>query len=127
LSNYSHPDVRKLAVARITAGRVAEDEVLLLKQNFVPGDAELIDSAFPITSDRFTLHSFMFDVLDTCEANLSTECTTVMRRVYDRTPCGNCRRRAVLNLLAVNCCPQWILDECAFDADEDVRAVLQAD
>lgn len=43
-----------------------------------------------------------------------------MKWAYDKTPCTNCRHRLVIQLDVINESKGNILDECQFDANEEI-------
>ena len=122
LSNYVHPEVRRLAFERLRAGRVLESELKLLKRNYQPGDAAVIEHALRVPEDRDQLHGLIFDLVEVFRANQVAELAKVMLFVYEESPCSNCRCNAVKSLVDTIQAPDWLLAECQHDSSEEIRA-----
>ena len=127
LSKYSHPDVRRLAIERLTAGRWTEDELDLLKMNYEPGDAALIECLIHVPENSYELHRLGYGLVDLFESNPVDESGTATRFVYEQSPCSICRRKAVTILVKTGNAPGWLLGECRFDSDELIRAAVQSE
>jgi hypothetical protein len=124
IANYTHPEVRRLAVSRIQQGRVEEGELKLLARNYRPGDGLLIEAALPIPEEADMLHSIVYDLVSVIQANQDPNLATVMMFVYEYSPCSNCRRAAVKVLLNTGMIPSWVHDECRYDASERIRGMM---
>lgn len=121
LSNYAHADIRKLAIERLSAGRCFEDELQLLKSNYQPGDAAMIENLLQVSDDRDRLHRLGFDLVDVFEANPLPESSPSMLFVYEHSPCTNCRRHAVKVILTTQTAPTWLLEEARYDSSPETR------
>ena len=116
-----------LAQSRARAGRNSEGELRLFRNNYEAGDWDVIMEALQMPDDRDALHSLLSDVLDVFECNAeSTDLPAPLMLVYEHSPCSNCRRRAVKTLLRANQAPEWVIEECRFDVDEDLRKAVGA-
>lgn len=121
-SHYAHPDVRKLALDRLSAGQFVHSEVLLLKKNFQAGDAALLMGALRPDVDIHDLHGVGHDLLKVFSTNKTPECLEPMLFLYEHTPCSNCREDAVEIMMSTNTAPAWVLDECRFDCASSLRS-----
>ncbi len=121
LAQITHPDVRALALRRMAARRLTEQELTLLQRNYVAGDDERIAQVLHLPADRDDLHWLAMDVLRVFETNPSPGARGCVLWAYEHTPCGNCRHDAVKWLLKENLAPAWLLEEARFDADEQTR------
>lgn len=125
LSNYAHPEVRRLAIERLLAGRVLENELELLNKNYQPGDAVAIERALQVPGDRDQLHWMVFDLVEVFRSNPLAELSNVMLFVYEESPCSNCRCRAVKGLVDTSMAPAWLLAEGQNDSSEDIREYVR--
>lgn len=121
-SHYAHPDVRNLALDRLSAGQFVHSEVLLLTKNFQPGDAALLMGALRPDVDIHDLHGVGHDLLKVFSANTTPECLEPMLFLYEHTPCSSCREDAVEIMMSTNIAPAWVLDECRFDCVPTLRS-----
>ena len=123
LSHYSHPEVRRLAIERVSDGRFLEDELRLLMKNYQPGDAAILERAIHAPEDRDHLHGLIFDLVQLFEANPVVEAAQPMHFVYEESPCSNCRCNAVKVLIATDSAPEWLLEESRYDSSEETRSI----
>jgi hypothetical protein len=121
LSNYVHPEVRRLALERVEAGRVNEDELGLFKKNYRPGDVGILEKVMRVSEDRQVFHSLVFDLVAVFESNELAELARVMLFVYEESPCSFCRYRAVKSLMATKTAPKSLLEECEHDCLDETR------
>lgn len=126
LSNYQHPEVRRLAIERIGAGRLAESELTLLNKNYQPGDAALIERSIQGPFNVDDLHGVMLDATELFGLHPLAESAAIMLLANEKTPCAMCRYHAVKNLLAAGTAPEWLIDECRFDSYDETRDLAAA-
>jgi hypothetical protein len=124
LANTAHPMVRQLALTCIGQGEVTQGQLKLLEHNYFSGDERLIKDAIFLPGDREYMHSMLHELVEVFEANRVAEAEDLMLFVYEHSPCGNCRHRAMKVLLDINRAPQWVLSECGYDAQECIRKAL---
>lgn len=125
LSNCAHPEVRRLAIERLRAGRVLEGELKLLKKNYQPGDAVVIERVLQVPEDLDQLHGLIFDLVEVFRSNRVAELAKVMLFVYEESPCSNCRFNAVKCLVDTMKAPDWLLAECRHDSSDEIRVCAQ--
>ena len=67
------------------------------------------------------LHELLMDLLSVFECNGSPESRDPLILVYEHSPCALCRNNSAEALLKCEQVPDWVLEECRFDVDEDTR------
>ena len=126
LSRVAHPQVRRLAVERLSAGKVSEDELGLLRSNYELGDAALIEPLLRAPEDTDELHALTLDLVGLFEAHTVAESASAMAFVYEESPCSNCRSRAAGVLADSGQLAPWLREECRDDCSEATRALVMA-
>ena len=71
--------------------------------------------------------SIGFAIVDVLKENLLPELVPVLRLLYERGPCTNCRKKAIELLRQLGALPDWLLAECRYDASESLREAAGAD
>jgi hypothetical protein len=100
-----------------------ESEVLdLFIHNYQPEDGELIVTALQsVSTTSEFVHDIGWSILNICDKNSAPELSKALNWVYETTPCSNCRGRAVKHLLILKAISPEKLEECKYDANEDIR------
>jgi hypothetical protein len=130
LSLVTHPRIRALALE--ISGTPSLDGwrkswgVRLLRSNFETDDTELLNRLLEASSDDYGLHSIGFAIVDVLKENLTPEVAPVLRLLYERGPCTNCRKKAVELLRQLDMLPAWLLGECRYDCGEYLRNAADA-
>jgi hypothetical protein len=124
LANHRHPEVRALAIDCVRAGRHNKRELLLFRNNYQPGDWTVIREGLRWPSDKNEVHWTLSDLLEVFEANEVEEALEPLTLIYEHSPCTNCRRRALKSLHRMGRAPDWLLEECCFDADDGIRDIV---
>lgn len=125
LGQISDPSVRTLAFSLLRE-RPAEIANLLVR-NYQPGDYALImDALMRHHNSEDSLHSFAIATFDVVEANLTSDAVPVLLMLYERGPCSQCREQCVDLLESLAALPEWMIDECCYDANLDLREKMRA-
>ncbi|MGD0939259.1 MAG: hypothetical protein ABR905_06055 [Terracidiphilus sp.] len=129
LAQITDPAVRALAIDLVLAkAKWRELAIGLLKLNFQPGDHEIVLDWFEAEEDLEILHTESIGLLAFWKANPSEELhNRMLLDLYEKCPCSFCRERAVSSLFERNMLPENIRAECARDANEDIRELINAD
>lgn len=125
LSRINNPDVRRLALELMSNLSRAADGVLLLKSNWQPGDFFTIEKALAtVGADEFEYHRFGFSILDVLDHAPvpPSECNDTLLKLYENDPCSNCREQVVSKLFASGTVPDWMAEECRYDAVPEIAA-----
>jgi len=124
LSCVQHHKVRELAFKCLRSGRIVEHELSLLEKNYERRDWATIYESLDLPTEQENLHRVLQDLLDVYETNMLPEAVEPMLYTFENTPCSTCRSRAVRVLKSINALPDWIREECQFDADADTRELV---
>ena len=129
LTQIKNPAVRTLAFDLIqTKARWRGLAINLMKLNCQPGDHEIVLDWFEAEEDLETLHTESRSLFAFWKANPSEELhNRMLLTLYEICPCSFCREDAVSTLLERNALPEHIRKECAWDANVDIRELIDAD
>lgn len=125
LAKVRHDDVRALF------HRLYEDpeweycSLELLRSNYKYGDHILIERLMDKVNDENYLHSICRDVLKVYEENDVPESIGPLMKAYEKTPCSFCRNSMFELLNELHTIPDWMIEECLYDADEDTRKLAR--
>jgi hypothetical protein len=125
LGNIRHPLVRQTALGFLDDANKRDQSVSLLVANYEPGDHVLIEQALQSPQDTedeiVSYHHLGYDALEFFEENPAPEFAASLVTLYERGPCSHCRDRCFDLLNALNLLPTWIIEECRYDANPDLR------
>ncbi len=124
LGRVHSPLVRKMALQRI--GNNDPVGVRLLLSNFQSGDLKVIDPMFSACAENEVVHDLGLAVLDLMAENEITaaEREPALLQIYNRTPCSMCRYYAASGLVEDGRMPEWMAEECQFDAEPDTAKLV---
>jgi hypothetical protein len=121
-----HPDVRALALSMLATRTDVSAAIALLESNYESGDAPVIEAALDLDADVDEAHAACCALVSVFERNSSAECLRAMEFVYERSPCSHCRASAVKLLVELEIAPTAMREECAYDAEDQIRDVAGA-
>jgi hypothetical protein len=126
LAQISDERVHHLARLKTGASSLlgADHEVLgLFLQNYEPEDAVLITKSLADMQSipEEDAHELGFDLIELAEKYQDTGLADGIRWVYENTPCGFCRYKAVERLNKFGMLTYELRFECQHDADVDMR------
>jgi len=126
LTQITHPGIRETAF-RLIRDRLPgrEHAIDMLSLNIEPGDHELALSWFESESDQEARHRMQMDLKKLWEDHPkpATE-VRMLHALYEHGPCSLCRRHVVERLIALDALSESMRAECAYDANEEVRALV---
>ncbi len=129
LSNITDRSVRDLALKLVEAERFPAGRwdlvVALLARNYQPGDYSIIERLLRTEQDQDKFHWLGMDVMDVFEANPLAEGEESLLMLYERGRCTLSRERSVELLHGLGLLPEWMLEECHYDANFDLWAKVQ--
>ncbi len=121
LRNVKHESVRMLAFELFGQGKANDEVAGLLINNYEDGDHLLVESAISRTEDKHELHSLGFTILDIFQKNSTSNCRQSLVMLYEKGPCSSCREPCVEMLVSRSLIPDWMLGECEYDSNLDIR------
>ncbi len=124
VSQNSHPAIRKFAIDNIRARIAVAGFLKLFVRNFQPGDEDLLNANLTLPDDRDECHGIVSDLIEILEQNPCVNCAELALRSYLATPCGICRYHAAKLLFDQKVAPMWLVDECRWDANSEVRELV---
>jgi hypothetical protein len=100
----------------------------MLARNWKPGDHEVALGWFVNEKDRAVRHRMGLDLRNLWDARPDPSAKPrMLLTIYEYGPCSECRYSAVSRLIELGALPDSIREECAYDADEDIRKLVSAD
>lgn len=123
LAKNAHPAVRKFALNQLDI-QATGPIIRLFAENFESGDEDQILEAINLPEDQCELHWMLMDVIRVLENNPDADCSQLAVMTYYVTPCQNCRFDAAQLLHEQKIAPQWLIEECRYDAEEDCRQLF---
>lgn len=121
LSNITDERVRELGLSFIQQRLRLDFAAGLLIKNSAPGDLRLLENLLADPHDADVYHHLGIDVRNFIGANRSEEAERSLLLLYEHGPCSTCRHGAIEELIAINRLPDWMIEECRYDADGDTR------
>ena len=127
LGRLGGSDVRVLALELLDEQR-PWNGIQMLRECQQPGDFERIGKRLEgVTLDADGWHYLgmaVFTLLREMEAP-PEESRAVLLRLYEDLPCSFCRGTAVSNLVASGGLPDWMAEECRYDAEPETAAEVE--
>jgi len=126
LGQIAHPEVRGFALSLLQLSIPRGCPVRLLINNYQDGDHALVETFVQKLQDKDEIHRVDIDIRDFYEAhpNLERE-VRIRRQLYEIGPCILCREGHVERLLELNALPDWMGEECQYDANLDIQAKVK--
>ncbi len=125
LAQVATPEIRNLALHFLDTPGKQGDGAELLISNFQLGDFQLIEAGLrkPMAADE--LHHFELGVRHLVEAHFLPAAEGSLLLLYQNAPCSLCRGGIVKNLIALDRLPEWMREECLYDAAGEIRKLVQ--
>ncbi|RUT03887.1 hypothetical protein DSM106972_048010 [Dulcicalothrix desertica PCC 7102] len=121
---FHDSQVRALALQLIAAKHHTSDAIKLFIHNFQAGDELFLTEIFEQNIDDDDLHSLICSLIDVFEQNLTQSSQDLLIALYEQSPCSICRQHIVDCLVKLASLPDWIIDECQYDANEKIRLAV---
>ena len=87
----------------------------MLTHSALPEDTDRILSALEEPGDRDAVHDRVLALLEMAKDRPEMNPERLLQHVYEWSPCGNCRHKAVDAMKASDSLPAWIHDELQAD------------
>jgi hypothetical protein len=126
LANITHPSVRELAFRLVeTRGAGREEAISMLDRNWQSGDHDIVLGWFEKEEDRDTRHGLGIDLRKSWEHHPDPASEArMLLTLYEKGPCSQCREFLLSRLIELESLPDSINEECACDANEDIRRLV---
>ena len=85
----------------------------------------MILTCLELPDDDDERHSLLMNVIKVLNSNPDADGTQLGITVYASTPCGMCREDSVELLLRHHASPEWLTEECRFDAVDGCRELVE--
>lgn len=116
-----HSDVRALAIRLLERGERRAGAVGLLINNYRDGDYTLIGTAINTEQDEDELHALGGRLLDVVNTHPHRNAASALIAMYEQGACSECREDFVDCLLSLDALPDWLRNECRYDANLNLR------
>ena len=126
LTHVTHPAVRKLAFRLVeTRSELRLEAIDLLARNYQPSDRKTMLRWFEEEQEPQILHSYAMDMEDFWKAHPDEESEAPMLlALYQKGPCSFCREGVVRRLIELQAFTEELKAECAYDANDDIRDLM---
>ena len=124
LAMFRDSQVRALGLELIAAKYHVSDAIKLFIHNFQAGDELFLTEIFEKNIDDDDLHSLICSLIDVFEQNLTQSSQDLLIALYEQSPCSVCRQHIIDCLVKLANLPDWMIDECKYDANEKIRLVV---
>lgn len=123
LEPNADPIVRQFALSELANPTLQRLVVSLFRNNFVPGDETRLFNELELPEDKHQRHSMLMDMIKVLEENEVANARDLGLLCYFYTPCQECRYYAARLLHDRNVAPEWLIDECRYDANENCQSI----
>jgi hypothetical protein len=126
LAQISDSRIRELLPKLMYIPERRRDAVELMISNYYEGDFQRIEESLRETrDDADCLHDLGIGVHHLLAVHCPPTAVNSLVLLYENGPCSLCRGEFVEKLIALELIPQWMREECRFDADPDTRKLVQ--
>jgi hypothetical protein len=126
LSNIQDQRVRALGLNLMDRVQWRGNAVGLLTRNSQDGDYRIIERLMEKQMDPNDYHRLGHGVLDFVKAHHSERADRALLLLYENGPCLNCRYEVVKELIVLSRVPDWMRNECQYDADPEIRKLVKS-
>lgn len=126
LRDVPDPRIRSVALRALTPELLKSGSLQLWQSNYQPGDYLAIERALILPDNDVDLHVIIRDLLNLCGEIGQPECLSLLLFIYEHSPCGLCRSGAVDAMVDLGITPEWVAEECRFDAIDSIREKIAA-
>lgn len=116
-----HNKVRDLFYQSLKEPKWSYRAIGLLRSNYQSGDHEIIMNLLEKETDPDRLHSMCMGTIEVYEDNPVPEGMQPLLAVYEKTPCSSCRYRCIDMIQTIDKLPEWMVEECIYDARSETR------
>lgn len=121
LGNLADERIRAVALRSLTPEFMKTRSLKLFRSSYQPGDHNAIEQALFVPADERERYLIACDLDDICCHTRLPECLSLMLFVYEYSPSGLRRSRVIDAMVDLGVAPDWLAEECRFDAMEEIR------
>ena len=126
LSKIQDARVRALGLGLMTEAGGCGYAVDLLTHNSRDGDYHIIECLLEKRIEPDEYHRLGQGVRTFVEAHRSEEAERPLLLLYENGPCSLCRHGAIEELISINRFPDWMREECQYDAYSETRKLVKS-
>jgi len=124
LARLKHPEVRRLALTSLNSRRLLMSHSLgLFRNNYQDKDGAAILRALSGGWTKENAHGAVFELPDIAGERPAKSLIPALMKGYELTPCSHCRASIFRRLRTVKMAPGWMMRECLFDSNKDIRTL----
>jgi hypothetical protein len=127
LSNINSRSAREFALELMRSRSLLRVKgIQALAGSFEEGDHELIEmfALQNLSATQFHDLDFVVEKYYKAHSNPQSE-IRILLRLYETSPCLNCRAKAVRRLIELDALPDWMRAECEWDANPETRLLVK--
>jgi hypothetical protein len=124
LKKIRNEQVHELAISLWSKNPRCYPVIELLEKNYHDTDYQILQEVLFQKHNKYMFHHLGMSILEIAEEHSSSNCTDLLVHIYNLTWCSNCRRRAVETMIKTEIAPDWVLKECEFDSNPDIRELI---
>ena len=124
LSKIRDPLVRAHGLMLLQSTERFAEGIELLESNYDQSDLPIFHQAVTRASTPEEIHGIGMTVRQIVKNDVRPELEPVLLFLYEAGPCSLCRTEFVEALIKLERLPEFIRDECRFDAEPDTRRVV---
>ena len=125
LSNVTHADVRRRAHELLQSKDRFMDGTRMLVSNYEPGDLRILEDLLRQQLTDAEIHSLGFSIEYMLKKNSTVDAEGALILLYEKNPCSNCRENFVCCLIKLDRIPDWMRNECRYDANSGTSEVVR--
>lgn len=125
LSLFRDATLRDVGLELLRTNWHASDALGLFNLNYQVGDEEVFIALLDAAQTDDDVHAFGFGLVAILTHTTVHRASELLCTLYKRLPCSLCRTKVVQQLVMLKAIPDWMINECHYDADEDTRGIVQ--
>lgn len=125
LSQITDEQVHSLAAELLGQESPFVEAISLLRSNYRPEDAKMLESAVVHASGDDSIHGVVLDIVNITQDRAAPELINIFLWAYENSPCSMCRESVVNRMTGLEIAPRKLLMECLADSYGDTRKLAR--
>ena len=129
LEAFVSAEVRQTALELLKDAERVSNAIALFKLNFAPGDEAALEAGLHlVTTERpdYETAEYVRQFIDVVRGHPNPAMLALLVQAYVHLPCAHCRETLVLLLEQHRALPEWLAEEAALDARQEMREYFRA-